>query len=110
MEPSKGWTLCDGLVRDVERLIDDRESLRQLFLVDAQRWVCHDRVPANEGVEAVVPEVFADRLHRLRGAVEGSERFHRFAVFDQLQDAEQTDRPAQPDAGVLLLDGVVTTL
>ena len=42
--------LGDRLVGDVERLIDDRETLRQFLFVDAERRVRHDRVPANEGV------------------------------------------------------------
>src|SRR2546428_8547194 len=88
----RAWSSGDGLVRDSERLVDDGESLRQLFLVDAQWWVRHDRVPADEGVEALLTQGLPHRLHRLRGSIEGSERLHRLPVFDQLQDAEETNR------------------
>src|SRR5207245_4473453 len=79
--------LGDGLVGDVERLVDDGKAFGQLALGDAQGRVGHDRVPADEGIEAVLAEVLPDRLHRLRGPVEGSERLHRLAIFDQLEDA-----------------------
>src|SRR3989442_4446864 len=46
--------LGDGLIRDIERLVDDGEAFGELLFVDAQRRIRHDRVPANEGVKAVV--------------------------------------------------------
>src|ERR1700737_3816735 len=100
-EPPKAWSLGDRLVRDVERFADDRKPLRQLLLVDAQRGVRHDRVPANEGVEALVAQGLRHRLHRLRGSVEGRERLHRLTIFDQLQNAEETDRAREANRWML---------
>src|SRR6202165_4393820 len=83
--------LGDGLVGDVEGLVDDGEAFSQLAFVDTQGRVRHDRVPADESVEPVLAEGLPDRLHRLRRPVEGSERLHRLAVLDKLHDAEEAD-------------------
>src|SRR5438132_6111655 len=107
---ARARSLGDGPVRDVERLVDDLESLRQFLLVDAQRWVRHDRVPADEGVEALLAQRLRDRLHRLRGSVEGSERLHGFTVFHQLEDAEETDRPREADRWMLPPELLVVAL
>src|ERR1700736_6956669 len=109
MEPPKAWWLGDRPVRDVERFVDDREPLREFLFVDAQRGVRHDRVPANEGVEALVAQGLPHRLHRLRGSVEGRERLHRLTIFDQLQDAEETDRAREANRWMLSLALPVVT-
>src|SRR5205814_4057300 len=107
---ARAWSLSDGLVRDVERLVDDRESLRQLLLVDAERGVRHDRVPANEGVEALLAQGLRYRLHRLRGSVEGGQRLHRLTVFHQLQDAEETERARAANRWMLTPELLVVAL
>ena len=87
-------------VRDLQRAIDDRERLAQLFLGDAQRRVGEEVVPVHEGVHAVLAEERAELLHFGAGAVEGGHRFFRRAVADELEDAEQADRADVADGGV----------
>src|SRR6202171_1842763 len=109
MAPPKAWSLGDRPVRDVERFVDDREPLRQLLLVDAQRGDRHDRVPANKGVEALLAQGLPPRLHGLGRSVEGRERLHRLTIFDQLQDAEETDRAREANRWMLSLELPVVT-
>src|ERR1700687_674455 len=109
IEPPKAWSLGDRLVRDVERFVDDREPLRQLLVVDAQRGVRHDRVPAYEGVEALLAQGLPHRLHGLRGSVEGRERIHRLTLYDQLQDAEETGRAREANGWMPSLELPVVT-
>src|SRR5207245_7883560 len=51
-----------------------------------------------------------DRLHRLRGSVEGSERLHGFTVFHQLEDTEEADRPREADRWMLPPELLVVAL
>src|SRR3954454_12212802 len=89
---------ADSGVGEVERLIDDRERLAELILGDRQRRVVVDRVPAGQGVEAVVAQVLGDLLHLVAGAVVRRVWLVRLLVADELEDAEQADVAAGADA------------
>src|SRR4051794_13885201 len=62
------------LICYLQTFIDNRKGLAQLILSDAQRWIRKERVPTHEGVEPVLAEMSAKRLHLWRSAVE---RRHR---------------------------------
>src|SRR5690349_11012350 len=55
--------IADRSVADLEDRVEDLEALIQLGLLNAQRWVGHDRVPAHERVHTRVHQRLRDRLH-----------------------------------------------
>ena len=55
---------CDGFVDDLQPAVDDRQPLTQLLLVDDQRRVGEDRVPAHEGEQAILSQERVEGRHR----------------------------------------------
>src|SRR4051812_7049724 len=84
LHPSRHRLICY-----LQPLINNRKRLAQLILSDAQRWIGKEGVPTHEGVEPLLAEVSAERLHLWRSAVERRHRLERLAIADQLEDAEQ---------------------
>src|SRR5262249_9713720 len=103
------WIAClpavlrSGAVRDLQRGVDDRQTLAQLLLGDTQRRVDEERVPAHKGEQAVLAQVRVQRRHRPQLVRLGVERRHRLAgraVLHQLHQAEQADGPHVADRRV----------
>ena len=92
-----------SLIRNLESSIDNLKRLAQLLLIDAQRRVSEESIPAHEGVEALLTEEAAERGHFVRGAVERSQGLARFAIANQFDDAEQSNRAHRADGGMLRL-------
>src|SRR5208283_5074358 len=90
-----------SLIRNLEPPVDDGKRLAQLRLVDAERRVGEEGVPADEGVEALLAEEAAEGGHLLRGAVEGSQGLAGLAIANQLDDAEQSDGAHRADGWML---------
>src|SRR6267154_2153220 len=87
-----GTSIDHSLISNSESSVDDGKRLAQLLLVDAERRVGKEGVPADEGVEPLLAEEAAKRRHLLGGAVEGSHRLASLAVANEFDDAEQSDR------------------
>src|SRR5271157_5736935 len=95
--------LFHRLIRNLKPSVDDRKRLSQLLLVDAQRRIGVEGIPANQCIEPVLSEELAERYHFIRSAVERRHWLPRLAVADQLEDAEQPNRPHRAHRPVLRL-------
>jgi hypothetical protein len=93
----------DGFVGNLQAAVDDAEGFAQLLLVNAERRIGVEAVPAHERVEAVLAEEAAEGGHLVGGAVEGRHRLARLAAANQFEDSEQADRPDFADGRVLVL-------
>ena len=94
------------LVRDGERVVEDREAFVQLLARDVQRRREHDHVPVDEEVEACVERglrQLRDRLGGLAGGVERYERLARLPVAHELEAPEETEPADVADRGMPLL-------
>src|SRR5580658_664270 len=87
-----GVLVRNSLISNKQPAIDDLKRLAQLLLVDAQRRVGEESVPAHERVQPLLAEEAAKRSHLLRRTVERSHRLPRLAVANQFDDAEQSNR------------------
>src|SRR6202790_490101 len=54
-EIRKRSLVLNRFVRNLEPFVDDGNRLAQLLLVDAQRRICIERVPAHQRVESLLP-------------------------------------------------------
>src|SRR5882724_5042086 len=79
----------NSAIRDLQSLIDDRERLAHLGFSYTQRRVREERVPPHKRVEPFLTKELAERLHLLRGAVEGRHRFSCLRISHQLDDSEK---------------------
>src|ERR1700732_5646849 len=77
-------------IRNLQPPINNRKRLPQLLLVDAQRRIGVEGIPANQGIEPVLPEKLPQRDHLVRSPVKRSHRLPCLAVPNQLEDAEQS--------------------
>ena len=55
--------ILHGPVRDFQALINNREGFAQLFLVNAQRRIGIERIPAHQRVESLLAEELPQRCH-----------------------------------------------
>src|SRR5881394_1874916 len=76
------------LICYLQTLIDNRKRLAHFILGDAQGWIGEEGVPTHEGVEPLLAEVSAERLHLWRSAIERRHRFEGLAITDQFEDAK----------------------
>src|SRR3981081_654109 len=74
-------------VCDLKPFVDDGEGFPQLLFVDAERGVGIERVPADQGVEALLAEEASQGGHFVGGAVEGSHGLASLAAAYQFDDA-----------------------
>src|SRR6266511_2071408 len=94
------------LVRDRERLVEDRDPFLDLVARNRERRADHDHVPVRHQVEAA-PErrlrESRDRGEGLAGGVEGDERLARRAFLDQLEAPEAAEPAHLADRPMLVL-------
>src|SRR5208282_2490884 len=92
LSPGNRKLVLHRTVRNLQPLVDDRKCLAQLRLVDAQRRISEESIPANEGIEPVLSEELAERNHFIGRAIERRHGLPCLTIPDQLDDAEQPDR------------------
>src|SRR5215203_5229474 len=78
-------------VRDLESLVDDRESLAQLSFRYTKRWIREKRIPPHECVKTFLPEKLSERLHLRRRSIERRHRLTCRAIPDQLHDPKESN-------------------
>ena len=95
----------DGRVGNVERLVNNRQSLAELFFANTQRRIHKKSVPTNEGEKPVLSKKRAELSHKshLGGRrIKGGQRLARLAVFDQFEQAKQADGAGFSNRGMLI--------
>src|SRR5688500_20342031 len=85
------WKLLRPRVRDFQSAINDLERFAQLLLCDGERRVGEEIVPVHERVESLVSKERTKTLHLRARSVKRSHGLARFAIADELEDAEETD-------------------
>ena len=55
--------ILHGPITDLQTLINNREGFAQLFLVNAQRRIGIERIPAHQRVESLLAEELPQRCH-----------------------------------------------
>jgi hypothetical protein len=85
-------SILNSAIGDFESLVDDRESLAQLLLVDAERRIGEECIPTDERVESLLAEELSQRRHLFGSPVEWRHGLACFAVAYELENAEQSDR------------------
>src|ERR1700676_26514 len=102
-ETRKRSLVLNRFVRNLEAFVDDGKRLAQLLLVDAQRRIRIESIPAHQRVKPLLAEEAPKRAHFVGRAVKRSHWLTRLAAANKLYDAEQTDRPHRSDRGMFSL-------
>src|ERR1700724_875955 len=71
-------------IGNLQPLINNRKRLPQLLLINAQRRIGIEGIPANQGIESVLSKELPKRDHLLRSPIKRSHGLPRLAVPDQL--------------------------
>src|SRR5438876_3176920 len=82
--------LLNRAVGNLQSLVDDREGFAHFCFGDTQRRIGEEGIPTHERVETFLTEIFSERLHLRRGAIERRQRLERLMISHQLDDAKET--------------------
>src|ERR1700722_9964718 len=89
--------ILNSFVRNLKALVDNRKRLAQLLIVNAERRVSEESVPADESIETLLAEETPQSSHLFRSSVERSHGLACLAAANEFEDAEQSDRSHGPD-------------